>query len=541
MKKIRYFIILLLVGILVSCEGYLESVPFSTTSPENFYKTPKDAEIALTGVYHILTAGFVQGEGNQSTYSRLLMFMLNGGTDECVWDYRRSNAGYIDWGVAGFTSQNFFIDENWAFFYAGINRANYLIEKLPEIEGFSASRQIEIEAEAKLLRGFYHMLLSMMHGGIPVYNTSEQDPEASRESVEVVYQQIISDYEFAYANLPDRATIAGHVNKWTAAGLLAKAHTYLASMKMSGTPDFGLAINNFDWVDADDHYDKALTYTTASIGQSNYELIPEYRRLFLETTKDDQYKECLLTGEASTDASGYVINLLINGFIPQGNRDRVGGGYGWMRPSGELWLKYDANDMRRDNNCSGNYINTSPTEDIDGVLYHVPRTVPHADNGTICIGKYRMMAPTQKTYNKAFAATTLPLLRYADVLLLHAEAQYFTGDEAGARNTLNIVRQRSVGETASVDDLNTAYYKADFVEELLDERARELCFENWRRFDLARFNKYDEVINSMSPDYGFYNSIVTTLQQNWKPERIWIPLPLDQIDLNPNLIQNKGF
>ena len=152
-----------------------------------------------------------------------------------------------------------------------------------------------------------------------------------------------------------------------------------------------------------------------------------------------------------------------------------------------------------------------------------------------------MMDPSQKSTSSWAAATSLPLLRYADVLLLHAEAQFFTGDEPGARTTLSSVRQRAVQAPAVVDDLNTAYFKSDFVEELLDERSRELCFENWRRFDLARFNKYNDAISSLTSDAGFYNSVVPSLQQNWKPEKVWFPIPLPQRDLNPNLDQNPGF
>jgi tryptophanase len=79
------------------------------------------------------------------------------------------------------------------------------------------------------------------------------------------------------------------------------------------------------------------------------------------------------------------------------------------------------------------------------------------------------------------------------------------------------------------------------VQELLDERSRELCFEQWRRFDLARFNKYDAVVAAMSETFGFYNTIVPSIKQNWKAERIWLPIPLAQTDLNKNLVQNPGF
>nr|WP_319512267.1 RagB/SusD family nutrient uptake outer membrane protein [uncultured Draconibacterium sp.] len=538
MNKFKYIAIIFVLTVMSSCEDYLETVPYSFTSPENFYTNAKEAEMALSGVYNILSGG----GSSISTYSRELMFVLNGATDELIVRQGFNNGTIAPWGNAGFSSDSKYIDTNWAYFYAGINRANYLIENLENIDDFAGNRKVELEAEAKLLRGFYHMIMAMMHGGVPVYTTSVQDPHAKRQSLEVVYTQVISDFEFAYENLPNRASVSSHVDKWTAAGLLAKVHTYLASAKNSGLQDFGLALNSFDWVDANSHYQEALKVTTDAFNNSSYELIDNYGYLFKETTKSHQYKECLLTAEASSNSNMYVINSILNTFIPKGNKATRGGGFGWYRPLGELWNKYSELDARRHNNLTGSIADSNtPFEVIDNVKYYLPAPVESAADANYCVGKYRYKDPAQKTSANWSSEISLPLLRYADVLLLHAEAQFFTGDESGARNTLTIVRERAVVDTATVDDLNTAYYKSDFLEELLDERSRELCYENWRRFDLARFNKYDEAVASLSVDAGYYNSTVPALQQNWKPEKVWFPIPLPQIDLNSNLVQNPGY
>jgi len=541
MKNFKYITAIIITMAMSSCEDYLETVPYSFTSPENFYTSAKEAELALTGIYNVLSAGSIQGAGNQSTYSRQLMFMLNGATDEAVVRNGFNNVDYTPWGNAGFTSESVFINENWFFFYAGINRANYLIENLDDINDFEGNRKVEIEAEAKLLRGYYHMILSMMHGAIPVYTTVIQEPNQERQPLETVYTQILKDYEFAYQNLPHRAPVTSHVNKWTAAGLLAKTYNYLASAKISGLQNFGLNLNSFDWVDSSSFYQKTLTYTTQCISSSGYELIDNYSNLFRETTKTDQYRECMLTAEASSDASVNVANVILNAFIPQGNIRLTGGGYSWYRPTGELWNKYNEGDIRRDHNLTGNIPNTNLSEIADGVKYYIPVSISDPSDARYCIGKYRLADPSLRTLPPWGSNISLPLLRFADVLLLHSEAQYFTGDEAGARITLSSIRQRSLKPNTSVEKLNNTYYNPDFVTELLDERSRELCFENWRRFDLARFNRYDQVINTLSDDAGFYNSVVPTLKQNWKPEKVWIPIPLAQMDLNQNLVQNPGF
>ena len=182
-------------------------------------------------------------------------------------------------------------------------------------------------------------------------------------------------------------------------------------------------------------------------------------------------------------------------------------------------------------------------ENIEGVKYFVPRPLPNANVGFYCIGKYRMIDPALKTIPNYASNINLPILRYADILLLHAEAQYFVVSEPAARATLSLVRARAVGNGFDVSVLNNAYQKNDFIEELLEERSRELCFENWRRIDLARFNKFDETINNLSSDVGFYNKrVVPNIKTNWKEERVWFPIPAIQIDLNINLTpQNQGY
>ena len=543
MKKANIYYVAFLCLLIFSCnDDMLDNQPISFVTADSYYKTPEEAEIALTGVYNILSANQVQGFGNNSTYSRNLMIMMNGATDEAIARDNNLNPNYAVWGNASFTAQSNFTNEAWVFFYAGISRANYLIDRIETIEGFLGNRKNEIIAEARLLRGFYHMMLSMMYGGVPVNDFLDPNPNKARNSIEEVYNLVLSDYKFAYETLNDRATVQSHVNKWTAAGLLAKAHTYLASAKISGLKGF-IDINSFDWVNSNQHYIDALAYTQDIISNSSYKLTSNYDYLFRESTKQQQYEENLFAAEGTNHPSTNVVNIIVNAFIPQGNVNTVGGGYGWFRPTSELRDKYVEEDFRRDHNLTGNMNSQNRFENIEGIKYFVPRPVPNSNVGFYCIGKYRMIDPALKTIPNYASNINLPILRYADILLLHAEAQYFVVSEPAARATLSLVRERAVGNGFDVADLNNAYQKNDFIEELLEERSRELCFENWRRIDLARFNKFDETINNLSSDVGFYNKrVVPNIKTNWKEERVWFPIPAIQIDLNINLTpQNQGY
>lgn len=542
MKKLRITLLSIILVSAYSCQDFISTEPFSFVTLDNYYTTPEEAEIALTGVYNILSANTVgQNFGNNSTFSRNVLLMLNCATDEALGRDNSLNPDYAVWGNGTFTSQSNFINEAWIFLYSGINRANYLIERIEPIEGFSGTRKNEIIAEARFLRGYYHMILSMMHGGIPVAASTKENPLKARNSIQEVYKLVLEDYEFAYKNLANRGNLPSRVNKWTAAGFLAKAHTYLASAKMSKTNGF-ISINNFDWVDSDAHYSKALTYTEDIIANSGYQLIPNYDYLFRETTKSQQYKETLFAAEASSNSTVKAINLVSYTFAPLGNVNVTGGSYGWFRPTDELYQMYNSGDFRRGHNLTGNLNSTTNVEVIEGTRYFIPRPIPNTGVNYYCIGKFRTMDPAAKSLPKWASSINIPLLRYADILLLHAEALYAKGREAEARKVLSDVRKRAVVTGSTLEQLDNAYKRDNFLVELLEERARELCYESWRRIDLARFNKFDETVKNLSKVNGFYNKvIVPTIQANWKPERIWLPIPTIQIDLNPNLIQNQGF
>lgn len=548
MKKIKIFILFILVtGFAISCQNtFLDAVPYSFTSPQNFYETADDAELAISGCYSVINDGAVQGNGNYDTFGRGLYFMLNGGTDEMVNSSTFSNVDFSPWGLESFTSSNKFLRYNWFFWYAGINRVNYLLERIDGIQMDDEKRKEEIKGEAHFLRGLYHMYLAMMFGAIPTYTTPIQDATKARQPLSEVYDLIINDLTYAYEHLDDRAKIQGRANKWTAAGYLAKVYCYLGSCRVTNAgEDLGFTLNSFSWVDENSMYTKALQITTNIKNNSGYKLIDHYDYLFRETTKSHQYQECLFLAEASSDASQNKINIWINNLIPQGNRDVVGGGYQWFRPLGEMYFKYADGDLRRSHNITGNLLNTAAKEMIDGVGYYVPRSIENLPNPTqvnyYCTGKFRHRDPKEKTILGWASDGNFPLLRYADILLLHAEAQYFNSDEPGARNTVSLVRKRALKAGATVEQLNTAYHKDNFVDELLDERSRELCFECQRRFDLMRFNKFTETINSLSSDKGFYNTVVPDIKANWDKHRIWLPLPLEQTEINKNLIQNPGY
>lgn len=535
MKQYKYLLVaatVAIVSIAPGCSKFLESEPYSFTSAENFYKTAGEAEMALIGCYNGLN-------GSNDLFGQFLLYVLNGSTDECIARSGVTNQ-VSQFGLGGVSSSEPQLANTWAALYRGINRTNHLIANIDGID-MSESRKTEIKAEAMFLRGVFHSYLAMMFGAVPL-KLSPDPEDGPRQPVQKVYAAIIADLEFAYQNLPNRAKISGAANKWSAAGFLAKAYAYMGSAKTHNMgQDLNFELNSFAWVNADEVYGKVKTITQDIITNSGYKLTSRYDYLFRETTREAQSEECLLMVEASSSVSNGVWNRYGNAWLPFGPPALGGNNSRWFGPLAEIFEKYNARDIRRTHNMTRQFTASSAVEEIGGYRYYVPLAATTPDQGNFTPGKFRQRDAAQKPIPQWASDGNFPLLRFADILLLNAEALFYTGAEPAARAVLSTLRQRAIANPADLNTLTTAYYKANFAQELLDERSRELCFETHRRFDLARFNVYTSVISNLTPDRGLYKTSVPTLKENWKPYRIWFPLPVAELDLNKQLRQNPGY
>lgn len=558
MKKIHIYI-LLTVSLLVthsSCDSFLDTKPYSNTVVDNFYKTADDAELALTGCYQTIMAAVMQGEWGRASFNSGMQAMLEGGTDECIQRDGLADPLFGGLAVGSYTAQHEMFKFSWSFLFKGVSRTNFLLDNIGNINDLNEDRRDEIIAEARFLRGFYYYYLGILYGAAPVYTSSDQDPMAPRDSLQSVFERAIEDFTHAYEVLPDRASIEGRANKWSSAGFLVKTYNYLASCKMNNVgADLNFELNSFDWVNSNEFYQKSKTISQDIIDNGGYILTKNYDRLFRETTDTYQYEECLFTGESTPmQAVGEDYGVWLFYLIPVGATNVTGGGYGWYRPTAEMFYDlYDSHDLRLSHNIGGMLVDKNDqTEIIDGVRYYVPQpAIPDDEN--YCITKYRYRDPKTKQISMAQTEGNYPILRFADILLLNAEAEYFTGDESKARERLSEVRWRvskeNLGGTSpELKYLNDRYKRTDFLTELLEERSRELCFEAQRRPDLIRFGKLQEAISKLSNGKtegkeSRWNVVVPILQENWENAsyKIWYPLPINDVLLNGNLIQNPGY
>lgn len=529
---------------LTSCKKshFLSKAPFSFTSPENFYKTESDLKVALVGCYSTINTKNVPGDYvPDGTYDRGLLYVLQG-VDELLPISVSASDDFVrlSYTPSGLSAE--YLSSYWAAYFAGISRCNLLLEKAPEVKMDSAVRK-QIMGEARFLRAFFYYHLATGFGGVPVTTSSVPNNSAPRDNLKTVFTLIISDLEYAYQTLNETAIYKGGANKWVAGGYLSVVYNYLASAKRYGVGEsLKLKLNKFDWVNEDEMSQKAVKVLQDVVQNSGYILIDQYDQLFRETTKEAQYKECLFMAENS-NAIANSYSELVHYPIPNGSRNLYGGGYGRLRPTRELYSSYDEHDIRRDHNITGRYPSSSPTtEVVDGATYFVPSpSGPKTTHLDWCTGKFRMEDPAEKTIPNYATAINFPLLRFADVLLQYAEALYFTGDEVSARKIFTRIRTRAVQPGVDVAVLDSAYHKADFITELLDERRRELCFESKRRTDLIRFNKLEDAILSIDPDAGNFNNHIIEVRNNYQYSKIWFPIPQTQREVNPELVQNDGY
>ncbi|MGC3978959.1 MAG: RagB/SusD family nutrient uptake outer membrane protein [Paludibacteraceae bacterium] len=546
--------LLLISTVLISCESFLQEETYSFVSGEDFYVNETNAELGLTGIYSVLNATNIQEQTNQALWGRGIHYLLMHG-DEIVGNLSSiSDASHKEIASLAYNSESTFVSKAWFALYVGVNRANQIIEYVPSIK-MDSTRKSQIVAEARFFRGFYELYLTWLFGAIPLPSAPESDIYLPRRSVKDVYASIISDLDYAYKSLPGRNTQIGRIDKWTAAGFLTKVYTYLGACKTNNVgADLNFELNSFDWVNADDCYTKAETLAQDIYDNGGYVLQNPVYKAFLADTKEYQKKECLMVVQAGqTGSNNYYLFAYLTG--PQGNIGVNGGNYGWMRPVGELCAKYNAQDSRFFWNIQGNLGGTTYTS-INGAKYFTPYTV-NGNGSNLCLTKFRQSAPSLRTEMgmPTWASNIdFPILRFSDIMLLLAEAKYMNGDESGARELLVEVRKRACTNGTTVDQatlttLNSIYHKSDFMEELMDERSRELCGESWRRIDLIRMGKFVSTLKGMKREaqagspYYYYNSSAATVADNLGDDshKIWYPIPKREIAVNSNLVPNPGY
>nr|WP_294906777.1 RagB/SusD family nutrient uptake outer membrane protein [uncultured Lacibacter sp.] len=531
-RLLQLFIITSVALYATSCKKALEEKPYSFLSPSNFYKNESDAKTAINGVYNALY-----------TYDLYLQPMWNltvldddhvSGVD---WFLGTSGAGNPQgyWGVNG----------PWVGCYTIIARANTVLENVAQIEtGIDAEVKTRILGEAYYLRAWAYFQLVQLYGGVPVRLKSlSEDANANvpRASVKEVYKVIIDDLKLAETMLfpagHAKAGEPGHATRGLAKGLLAKTYLTMASGSLAsanvvvrGGTDNGYythaknVVAGLEGLDSKLYFELARDKAMEVISSGEYSLFTSWKELWSKAGRNKQENMWQLQSLAGTQ---FVNNLSIY-FSAYST---FGRGAVWV--TNNHYMDYEDADKRVLDGISHNYSTNTGVRyyypSWQEALYKVVGGVTYANNGTTDNRAYVIKYADVNDPTVANSDAFYPLMRYAEVLLIYAEAanEANDGPTTEAYTQLNAVRSRA-SATAAPAGMNREQFRS-FV---IAERAREFSLEGVRRFDLMRWGIYLQVMNKISAGQNNISKVRSL-------RNLLLPIPLTELNSNSAITGNN--
>ncbi len=492
MKIYKYIIVITVIAFFpVSCnEEFLDKVPLDSINTDNFYQTEEDAITAINGAYQplqwpklynmrmwtsdIMAGNSIVGAGGGDD-GRETQDMMNFVTTT-------DNPGVLDLFRGPFP---------------GILRCNVVLAEVPAMD-IDEDIKSRVLGEAHFLRGLYYFILVRYFGDVPLITKPQvpgDDLRPARADKSLVYEHIIEDLSFAKKLLPAKSTYSsndlGRATKGAATGMLAKVY---------------FTLGNWDQV-------ATLTDEVSFLGYSLHTNYSDNFNVFIKNSVESLF-EIQYTGDAGDNFwSNENQASWLSTFQGPRNSGMVAGGWGWNQPTQEFVDSYEPNDRRKDVT-----VLYDGCPQFDGQEYD-----PAYSSTGYNLRKFLVTKTVAATYDNS--PMNFPVLRYADVLLMKAEALNNLNKTSEAEVPLNEVRKR-----AGLSAL-TGLSQTEFVDIVRHERRMEMAFEGQRWFDLIRVDNGQKGID-------FLHSIG---RLNASEKYLLFPIPLKEIESNPNLTQNPGY
>lgn len=458
------------------CER-LKEKPTDFVGPDNFFTTPAQVESAFV-----------------SSMQRLW-----GGWQFYDW------MGYPEW--PSFDDQQYggdlAIGDNdaagsWQVHYQAIADINPAIKAIIDNKlGSGVTQEVkdQLMAEAKFLRAFNYFWLVRLYGDIPLIleNTDVIKAEITRAPVADVYKQIVEDLLFATQNLPEVQPAGNNArpNADVARGILAKVYITMATAPLNATANYVNARAMAKQVIDGGRY--SLVPAVEDVFNMDYEFGPEFMWAFHNSEEE------------------YVIEPQI--WLP----GDMAGGWGDVTAE-KIWGEAFPEEPRK----HAYLLLDDPWFETGTTYLEWWKSAPY-------IKKYLYDTPENMEKNVSYQAQ--PILRYADVLLLFAEADNMVnGPTQAACDAVNQIINRATGGVPNPADplFTTAMSKGVFDDKVIHQRSLELCFEYDRWFDICRKRILDKVTD---PVY----------LPNYSVDDYLLPIPQKDLRLNKKLTQNPGY
>ena len=540
-KALTYSALALATLSLSSCNDWLTEETPGTTKVSEFFTSLSTAEAVVNAAYVPMTWEFGTTYYPEWYFGDIV-------SDDALKGGQDINDGADLRELENFkaNSDNEILLQYYRAQWQGIQRANLAIDEIPttriETEGDEAEKQAKYRdrylGEAYFLRGFYYFRLARMFGGMPLINyviKSSNQWAQTRSTMDETLNFAIEDFKRAENLLWEKDKYSddelGRATKGAAQAMLLKANLYRADYQRNAGNE----------TEAQKYFAEAAKWGKEVIKSRQYSLWPNYLdnfRLANENGRESVF-EIQYTEEATSDygGEGYTRGTMTT--ILQRSRSSAFGeaGWGYNRPTQNLYNEYEAGDARRDETIlipTDEQIET-PAQEIYCGDRMLNRKYAMYDDGTNG-GIYKLAHATRSPKNNI-------QIRYADVLLMYAEACCETGDLPSAKTALKEVRDRAglsqfpytaviQGQTVTFNDNQEDLRKA-----IRHERRVELAMEGHRWFDLTRWGIAKETMDTyMAGETEEAKELYGTFQ---KGKHELFPIPSKEIDLsgieqNPN-------
>ncbi|WP_247235686.1 RagB/SusD family nutrient uptake outer membrane protein [Telluribacter sp. SYSU D00476] len=477
MKK--YIIYICMGASLVSCSDFLTLQPEYQINELSFYKNAKDFETALTGTY----------AGLQGLHDASIVYLGDLTTDNAEIRWTSPTVAETELDEMNPTPANSFLNTVWTTCFATIARSNNILSRLDAV-ALTEAQKNQFRGEALFLRAYSYFYLVRLFGNVPIVEVAFRSPneimnfDMTRKPASEVYALIVKDLTEA-ASLLNGMQLASKSQASAGAARTLLGKVYLTTKQ----------------------YDQAKSVLKEVIDQKTYSLNPNYKSLF--STGNDELQESIFeikylagnVAEGNSFSSIFTPARFDMAIFP-GNMQ----GSGRILPTRQMANAYESGDLRR--------------------------TASIGDSVRLMTGKYE-----KELYGLKFVDFTTGIggdggvnftaLRYADVLLMYAEALNETGSTDEALTYLNMVRNR-----AGLQPLS-GLPQSEIRLALEQERKVEFFLEGHRWFDLVRTGRLQTVMNKYFQDNGLKFTVAN--------HEVLMPIPLREIDINPNLGQNPGY
>jgi hypothetical protein len=461
--------------IMPSCKDFLEEDPKDRVSIDNYYKTQEDAISAVNAIYSHLNSQ--SGDTFGGVYHSSFWVTVGLASDEML----NNQAGEVNAGQLSdftYTPDNGLVFDVWKQHYKAITLANIAIERIPGIS-MDETLRTRLVNEAKFLRGLLYFDMVRMFGKIPLLLKEVEPLTPPVAEVEEIYTQIIADLTDAEALPAEQADGRGRATSGAAKAILAKV--YLTRKE----------------------YDKCADKALEVINTNDYELWDDYADVFKINNRGG--KEAIFSigfGDAGGGISFWEVAQFNVRLLPKILTDSgvTNNTQGWQVPTSALAAAYDTDDERAAVTVFNKFDEDGKDFGFDKYYFrkYWDRDVEPKAEGSV---------------------QDFPLIRYADVLLMYAEASNEDDNISDAHDYVNMVRNRA--NLSSVAGLT----KDQLRDEILEQRRLEFAAEGHRWFDLVRTNKLETLVplaKGVTPEAKHY----------------LFPIPQRERDLNENLPTN---